>query len=291
MKTIANFITEMMGDKSEWTRKCPHCGCELLTLRGLLAQGELEEAGDRTLSGLSVECQCEQARADRLAAAEEQERAAERARAEERRKQMERRFNGSYMPEAWRERGLAMWQTPDESQQAAMAAAVRFLKEAIRDGGRPRSLFISGGVGTGKTMLASCLARELHRKLKWCIFCNMGDVLGELRSCYAKGLSAEDALRRYKKSAYLVLDDLGKERPTEWATEQLYLLINHRYENALPTIVTTNYGRERLVQRLTPVPFGGMDPDPMTALAIVDRLREMCDMVLLNGESWRGNAR
>ena len=48
----------------------------------------------------------------------------------------------------------------------------------------------------------------------------------------------------------LIIDDLGKERPSEWTLEKLFTIINNRYENNLPVIITTNYNRDKLRERL-----------------------------------------
>lgn len=288
MTTIKDCLPELAGMTEEWVTACPHCGGRLLSFKGIVAQALFDGAAANPLEGLCAECCCPGAQAEREANRTEQERQAAEARRVELERRRARRFNSSGMPEAWARRSLAQWQTPGESQRAALAAAERYLREAIRPGGMPRSLYIAGGVGTGKTMLASCLARDLHRQLQWVVWANVGAILAELRACYGRGGgSADDVLNRYKRSAGLVLDDLGKERPTEWATEQLFSLLNHRYNNNLPTIVTTNYGGDRLVQRLTPPAVEGW-ADDTTARAIVDRLREMCEVVTLVGESWRG---
>ena len=49
-----------------------------------------------------------------------------------------------------------------------------------------------------------------------------------------------------------MIDDIGKEPPTEWAISTVYNIINGRYEAYLPTIVTTNYDTEALIDRMTP---------------------------------------
>lgn len=290
MTTIDETMKKMAGKPEEWVENCRRCGGKLLTFKGIVAQAMFDGIGNNPLAGLCVECSCAGAIAERELNRSEEDEAAEENRRLELERRRERRFRSSGMAEAWRGRSLTQWETEGESQRAALAAAERFLREAMRPGGKPRSLFIAGGVGTGKTMLASCLTRDLHRQLVWVTWANMGQVLDELRESYGRRESAGAALAKYKRSAALVLDDLGKERPTEWATEQIFALINFRYEHDLPTIVTTNYGGERLVKRLTPPAVDGW-ADDTTAQAIVDRLREMCELVKLTGESWRGGAR
>jgi DNA replication protein DnaC len=80
-------------------------------------------------------------------------------------------------------------------------------------------------------------------------------------------------VRRVTEKHLVVLDDLGAERVTDWVQEQLYKLINERYERMLPTVVTSNCSLQELEYRL-----GG---------PVVDRLAEMCDVVPVTGRSWR----
>jgi len=82
--------------------------------------------------------------------------------------------------------------------------------------------------------------------------------------------------------ALLIIDDMGKEPPTDWAISTIYNIINGRYEAMLPTIVTTNYPPAALIERMTP------HKDRVTPIATIDRLTEMCKHIHINGESWRG---
>jgi DNA replication protein DnaC len=112
----------------------------------------------------------------------------------------------------------------------------------------------------------------------------VGDVLRTIRSSFdQKNVTEEETIRQFTAPRVLVLDDLGKERPTEWAVEQLFSIINTRYDAKRPIIVTTNYGGQDLVQRLTP----RGERDDTTPRAIVDRLREMSSVIKLEGESMR----
>lgn len=289
MTTMKEGITELVGSPDEWVQSCQHCGAKLLTFKGVLAAALLEEKGDMSFSGLPGECQCPQAVAERKAAETEERKRAEEERIAELNRRRNRRFENSGMPEQWKSRSLTMWQCRCRDDETALRVAQNVLAEAMRPGGKPRSLYICGDIGTGKTMLASCLARDLHRQLVWVQWANVGAILAELRACNKPGsrTDSEAVLNKYKRSAALVLDDLGKERPTEWATEQIFNILNHRYEHDLPTFITTNYGSKQLVRRLTPTPPPGDYADDTTAQAIVDRLREMCESVVLTGESRR----
>lgn len=60
-------------------------------------------------------------------------------------------------------------------------------------------------------------------------------------------VSDKDYLNLYSSVDLFVIDDLEKEKPTEWVLEKLFLIVNNnRYNNYLPIVITTNYNRNQL---------------------------------------------
>jgi DNA replication protein DnaC len=155
--------------------------------------------------------------------------------------------------------------------------------EGNPDPGR-NGLFVAGPKGTGKTHLAAAIANQLMQGGTPVICMTMIDLLERIRRTFraSSGASEGEVQRIYRTVPLLIIDDLGKEPATEWATATIYGIINGRYEACLPTIVTTNYDDQQLVRRMTP-----RDGDATTADATIDRLREMCRGILMTGESWR----
>ena len=160
------------------------------------------------------------------------------------------------------------------------------LPDGDTDPGR-NGLFITGPKGTGKTHLAAAVANQLMQEGIGVVCMTMIDLLERIKETYAQRRQWEasegDVLNTYKEVPLLIIDDMGKEPPTEWAVSKIYTIINARYEAYLPTIVTTNYSDSELVRRLTPKDTG----DSTTADATIDRLREMCVAIVTTGESWR----
>ena len=269
------------------TCECPHCGRKLLTMAGTWVQCDEEDPRRTIVEGLESACSCEAARV----AAEDEKRAQraaeELARKEREALRLEQLWGASGMPRGWRERGLASWVRETAAQEEAYQTA-RGYGQALRAKLLPRSLFIAGDIGTGKTFLASCLAADLVRRGHRVQWCNASGVLRDIRESFGNSrVSESEVLRRFTAPGTLVLDDLGKERPTEWALEQLFCILNERYDRQRPVIVTTNYGGEDLVRRLTPRPDVTGWVDDTTARAIVDRLRAMSNVIKLEGRSWR----
>ena len=155
---------------------------------------------------------------------------------------------------------------------------------AINNAMRYPLAYVQGPPGTGKTHLAAAIANHLIAQGKPVICMTMIDLLERIKRTYSTtGGSESDVLKIYKTVPLLVIDDIGKEPPTEWAISTVYNIINGRYEAYLPTIVTTNYDTEALIDRMTP----RESHDSMTARATIDRLMEMCRGITLTGQSWR----
>ncbi|GAB3656595.1 P-loop NTPase family protein [Glycomyces tarimensis] len=103
-----------------------------------------------------------------------------------------------------------------------------------------RSLILAGSVGTGKThqgLGALRLAAESGRALRFEVG-TASDFYASLRP--RDKHDTEAVMARWRTADVVMLDDLGAAKLTEWAEEQTYRLINHRYETDAPSIITTN---------------------------------------------------
>jgi DNA replication protein DnaC len=109
---------------------------------------------------------------------------------------------------------------------------------------------LMGGPGTGKTHLAVATMQSfgLARSRFW----KVPDFLEWLKDmAYGKDYGLDPLLTPYRTGDFLlVLDDLGVEKSTDWAAEQLYRVLDSRYDNELPTVITTNQGRDRIDPRI-----------------------------------------
>ena len=137
-----------------------------------------------------------------------------------------------------------------------------------------KGLLIVGPVGTGKTHLAVSVIREAHRKGLKIAFAQVPQVLANIRAGIGRGdEDASSMIELYSNVDMLVLDDIGSEKVTDWVREQLFLIINRRYEALLPTVITSNDPLEKLEQHVGP--------------RIASRLAGMCIGVVLDGPDYR----
>lgn len=138
-----------------------------------------------------------------------------------------------------------------------------------------RGLLIAGPVGTGKTHLAVGILRAA-RELRGIRgrFAMVPAVLAQIRAAIGRGdEEAAYILESYQETPLLVLDDIGAERVTDWVREQLFLLVDARYQAMLPTVVTTNDTLETLEEHV--------------GQRIVSRIMQMCDGIALDGPDYR----
>lgn len=118
------------------------------------------------------------------------------------------------------------------------------------------NVLLLGPVGVGKTFAALAAARDRHAEGDTVAFWPVVELLDALRPSanVARSPADHDDVAGAYTVGVLVLDDLGAERPTEWTAERLYALINRRWLEERPTIVTSNLApdvlREAIGERM-----------------------------------------
>jgi len=112
-------------------------------------------------------------------------------------------------------------------------------------------LLLQGGYGCGKTHLAAAIANFAVGMGVPTLFLTVPDLLDTLRFAYdAEETTFEQRFDDIRNSSLLVLDDFGTQNATAWAQEKLFQIINYRYINKLPLVVTTNLALDGIEARL-----------------------------------------
>lgn len=102
---------------------------------------------------------------------------------------------------------------------------------------RERGLLFSGGVGTGKTFAAACIANYLMDRGKAVLMTNFAQIVNRLQDNFEGRQKYIDGLNNYD---LLIIDDLATERDTEFVNEAIFAVIDGRYRAGLPLVITTN---------------------------------------------------
>jgi len=130
-----------------------------------------------------------------------------------------------------------------------------------------------GGVGTGKSYFAGCIANALMEQEITVRMTNFALILNDLTASFE---GRNDYIAQLCRAMLLIIDDFGMERGTEYGLEQVYNVIDSRYRSRKPLIVTTN------------IPLHDLQHPLDTAHArIYDRLLEMCAPIRFSGENFR----
>jgi len=112
-------------------------------------------------------------------------------------------------------------------------------------------LLIQGGYGCGKTHLAAAVADECVSLGVPTLFLTVPDLLDSLRFAYDdKEVTFEERFEQIRDAPLLVLDDFGTQSATTWAREKLFQILNYRYINHLPLVLTTNLALEQIEGRM-----------------------------------------
>ena len=137
-----------------------------------------------------------------------------------------------------------------QHNSAARDACARF---SVSWPPNPPLLVLTGGTGRGKTHLATAIMYDAWtRHGAQSRFVVAADLINRLRA--ASSPNAEqpvDQVRQlYRQAPLLVLDDLGTEYSTNFAESELFGILDHRYREALPSIITTNHPADSMDERL-----------------------------------------
>lgn len=152
-------------------------------------------------------------------------------------------------------------------------------KEALAKG---YGIYLYGESGVGKTHLTACMCNELMEQGNQCLFTSFIEISKAIKSTFGKGnAEAESLIKLIGTVDFLFIDDFGteivkKNGEDNWMQEQIYDIINKRYSDLKPTIFSSNYTLNQLVNER-----GLMSKT-------VDRVREMSTaMLMIEGDNFR----
>jgi DNA replication protein DnaC len=159
----------------------------------------------------------------------------------------------------------------------AVLDAVREFADQIEDRlDSGKGLWLMGDVGTGKTTLAMLVSKAAAEAGRTVAIYSLPRLLARIRRTY-DGDPGEDSylqfFDRLTSVDLLHIDDLGAEKRSDWVLEQLYAIVDERYQSQRSMIVTSNLDYDQLKEQI--------------GSRVVSRLTEMCEELPLWGDDLR----
>ena len=182
-------------------------------------------------------------------------------------------------------------------KEVALKKCREFAAQGLENISRGRGLFLQGPVGTGKSHLSVAVLREiienhperfgtppsqtnLYDEYAFdgyrCGMVSVVELLETLRESVGNAKKKEAVrkkLHRIKCDDFVILDDIGAERPSPFAEEQLFTIIDLRYRTKRSTFFTSNCTLKELESQI--------------GTRSVSRIFEMCEGVRVTGDDWR----
>lgn len=169
-----------------------------------------------------------------------------------------------------------MVKIPERFEHAHPDNLAEDVRMAIRAWGEQQktgkeSIMFFGGTGVGKTYaMYSMLVNRPNLIYK---FYNSADLIEEIRQSF-KYKSVRNPLEYLKGySGFLFIDDFGAEKLSDFVQESFYQIINDRYINKLPTVISTNFELGEIAERL--------------GERVASRIAEMCYLIKITGRDRR----
>jgi len=164
----------------------------------------------------------------------------------------------------------------DLQTKAAVAEVRSYIDQLDERLDEGRGLWLFGDTGTGKTTLAMLVSRTAIEHGRTVAIYSLPKLLARIRRTYDSEPGGDSYLSFFERLTsvdLLHIDDLGAEKRTDWVMEQLYALINERYESQRSIMVTTNLPHEEL--------------EDQVGQRTISRLTQVCDEVPLYGTDRR----
>lgn len=261
-------------------RRCPYCN-KVLMPKGIL--NPIDKSIHIFLQ--NEKCNCSKATEEQNKIQMEREKQLlkdyEEFRKEKLNKKIKQFYGTEFITEQFRKQTLESFITNKENLKTKLAA-MKFIQK-FKNKEMKKGIIFVGQNGTGKTHISVAISNELMKENVPVIFGTLTDLVEKYTKSYQNHTDGE-ITKLYAKVDLLIIDDLGVETMNDWMLSKLFVIINERMNNELPTIITTNYNLEELKIRLS-IPNKVCE----TPNSIISRLCSMCYRVECKGNDYRIN--
>jgi len=178
-------------------------------------------------------------------------------------KQATSRRIGTGIPKRFR--GVGFDRKPIVDMDGALTRQIRgFVRDINANLDKGRGLWLFGDVGTGKTSLAMLISKSALEAGRSVAIYSMPRLLADIRATFddRSDRSYSELFDRLTSVDLLHIDDLGAEKSSDWVLEQVYAIINERWQEERSIVVTTNLDDEALKAQI--------------GFRTISRLEDMC---------------
>jgi DNA replication protein DnaC len=153
------------------------------------------------------------------------------------------------IPRKYRDAAFDRWPVTD-MPGPVVAEVKRFVRDIGQRLDEGRGIWFVGDVGTGKTTLAMLVSKAALESGRSVAIYSLPRLLNLVREAIGSDEGKLDLLDRLGTVDLLHVDDVGAEHTSEWVLEQLYSIVNTRYEDQRSIVVTTNLQPDELAKQI-----------------------------------------
>lgn len=200
--------------------------------------------------------------------------------------EIRRRVNSMGMPKDVRTATLDKFQLTDDRREA-LSEALDFIDSFLKEPKQfHKALYLQGSFGVGKTYLLGAIAHDLAKNGYTTTLLHFPSFAVEMKQSIGKNNMSEK-LDTIKKSAILMLDDIGADSMSSWIRDDvLGVILQYRMQEQLPTFFSSNFDMKQLENEHLRTSQRGED-EPLKAKRIMERIRYLAKEINMTGKNRR----
>ena len=173
----------------------------------------------------------------------------------------------------------------DDKNRLEIVKKIKKFYDEYKDNKVGKGIYLTGNFGSGKTYLLAALFNELAKLNVKSAIIYFPEFLRSLKAGFGEGDEYQELFASVRNAPLLLIDDIGAERVTEWARDEvLGPILQYRMENRLPTFFTSNYTKQELEARLQ---ITSASYNKVSARRIMERINNLSDEITLIGVNRR----
>ncbi len=174
----------------------------------------------------------------------------------------------------------------DDKNRLEIIKKIKNFYDKYKEGETPKGIYLTGNFGSGKSYLIAALFNELAKLGKRSAIIYFPEFLRSLKAGFQDSSEYKELFDGVMKSPLLLIDDIGAERLTDWARDEILgTILQYRMDNKLPTFFTSNLNLQELESHLQ---ITNASYNKVKARRIMERINYLSEEVVLIGVNRRG---